>query len=929
MPNAGVAPSAARREEIEAVFDDALDQPAAVRDAWLAARCGSDETLRAEVAALLAAHARTDGILDRMPRVSVGAASIDPVRDRLIGPYRVIRELGRGGMGVVYLAERADGEFRRRVAIKLLRDSPDADELHRRFLAERQILASLGHPNIAQLLDGGTTDGQLPYLVMEYVDGVAITAYCDRHRLDVAARLRLFMDVCDAVHAAHQNLIIHRDIKPGNVLVIESGQVKLLDFGIAKLVNDAAGTFDAPNTRPAFRVMTPEYASPEQVRGESITTASDVYALGVVLYELLAGRRPYEFRTYAPRELHEQVCERTHDPPSVAVARSERDDRSDRVEPEPNGSRRGDVDVQAIAAARGVSVDRLRRQLRGDLDAIVMMALRKEPRARYGSAELLREDIARYLDEMPVVAQRQSRAYHVRKFVARHRGAVAAGILAASSLAVGTGVAIRQATVASRERDRATAALARVEQTLEESEEMAGFLVGLFDVNALAPLGGLPRPMDDFLKRGALQVERSKSEPLVQARMLDGMGRVYRAVGRFPDARLALGRSLELRRANANGRSAEAATTMMHLADVLRMQGDYPAAESLSRAALSMRRDVLGRDHPSVADIIAQLAGLAVYRGALVEAESLARDALALRKATLPPDDPRIGTGLELLSATLRRRGERPEAEQRLEEAIALYERRFGADDLTLTTPLLRLAEYRSTERHRLNEAEPLLQRAVTIRERVLGSDHPQTAYALGSLAELRSAQGRHADAERLMRRAIDIHRQASGDENLAVAYGLGALTRIHLRAGQPAAAERTQREAVRLTEKVLGPRHSSFAGTLAGLAEVLLVLGRLDDASALYHRAIDVRRRALGGEIGVVGLHIAGLADVHARRKDFTAADSLYRRAIELLSANTITVHPEVRDVYRRLADLHGAHGRRDDAARYRELAEGGESVR
>src|SRR5688572_6063749 len=218
MPNAGPSLSPSRREEIEAVFEDALDQPTAARETWLEARCGADATLRSEVAALLAAHARSDGILDRPPPVRTDAADLDPVRDRRIGPYRVIRELGRGGMGVVYLAERADGEYRRRVAIKLLRDSPDADELHRRFLAERQILASLGHPNIAQLLDGGTTDGQLPYLVMEYVDGVPITTYCDEHRLDVPARLRLFMDVCDAVHAAHQNLIIHRDIKPGNVL---------------------------------------------------------------------------------------------------------------------------------------------------------------------------------------------------------------------------------------------------------------------------------------------------------------------------------------------------------------------------------------------------------------------------------------------------------------------------------------------------------------------------------------------------------------------------------------------------------------------------------------------------------------------------------------------------------------------------------------
>jgi len=908
-----------RRAEIEAVFDDALDQPTEARAAWLVARCGTDAALLAEVDALLAAHARADGILDHAPRARLEAATTDvaPVLDRHIGPYRVVRELGRGGMGVVYLAERADGEFRRQVAIKLLRDSPDAEELHRRFLAERQILASLGHPNIAQLLDGGTADGQLPYLVMEYVDGVPITTYCDQHRLDVVTRLRLFMDVCDAVHHAHQNLIIHRDIKPGNILVIPSGQVKLLDFGIAKLMSDTAGALDLPHTRPALRVMTPEYASPEQVRGESLTTASDVYALGVVLYELLAGRRPYELRTFSPRELYVQVCEASHEPPSGMLAR--KDATNDRG----GASVAGDI----VAAARGTTVERLRRQLHGDLDAMVMMALRKEPRLRYGSAELMREDIARYLDGRPVAAQRPSRAYHLRKFIARHRVAVAAGMLATASLAAGAAVALRQATAANRERDRATSALARVEETLEESEQMTGFLVGLFDANAFTPLGGSPGTMEDLLRRGSLQVERSASQPLVQARMLDGMGRVYRAIGRFPDARAALERAVTLRRANG-GETAELANSMVQLADVLRLLGGYPAAESTSRAALEIRQRALGPLHPAVADVVSQLAGLAVYRGALVEAESLARHTLALRRSTLGVDDPRIAAGLELLSATLRRRGELGEAELRLEEAIGLYERRLGPDDPTLTTPLLRLAEMRSTA-GRLAQAEPLYLRVLRIRERALGLNHPQTAYALGSLAAFRSEQGRHDEAIRLATRAVGIHRAAMGPRHLNFADATAVLARMYLRAGRLSEAERTQREALQVAEGALGRQHSYYAGTLTGLGGILVAEGRLDEAEATFRQAIDVRRRALGGEIGVIAQEIAGLGDVHARRNDFATADSLYRRAVNILTANGNPMQPDRRDVYRRLAELYAAHGRAADAARYRMLAEGRTELR
>src|SRR6478672_2244640 len=307
-PSTPLSPT--RRAAIEDVFEQALDVEPGLRAAWLKDRCADDSVLRAEVEALLAAHESPPGILDRRLTPATTALAFEPLLDRRIGPYRVVRELGRGGMGVVYLAERVDGEFRREVAIKLLRNSPDAEELERRFIAERQILASLSHPNIAQLLDGGTTEGQLPYLVMEYVDGLPITTYCDRHGLDIAARLRLFADVCRAVNSAHQNLVIHRDIKPGNILVTATGQVKLLDFGIAKLLNSSIGGMAQPHTRTTLRVMTPDYASPEQVRGDPLTTGSDVYSLGVVLYELLAGRRPYEIRTGAAQELQVLVCER-------------------------------------------------------------------------------------------------------------------------------------------------------------------------------------------------------------------------------------------------------------------------------------------------------------------------------------------------------------------------------------------------------------------------------------------------------------------------------------------------------------------------------------------------------------------------------------------------------------------------------------------
>ena len=343
----------ARRLEIESIFENAIELTAVERRDWVAEQCGTDPVLRAEVEALIAAHERPDGVLES----EIAGALLDALDGarpiRRVGAYCVIRELGRGGMGVVFLAERDDGQYEQRVAVKVLRASPDNGDLRRRFRAERQILATLKHRSIAQLLDGGVTKGRLPYLVMEYVDGLPITAYCDKHRLGVGARLRLFREVCGAVHYAHQNLIIHRDIKPGNILVSSDGGVKLLDFGIAKLMDPTLAPVGQPRTRTELRAMTPEYASPEQIRGESVTTASDVYALGVVLYELLCGRRPYDLTGTSPHKFEELVCWRVPEQPSAVV-----------------------------------SDERLRHTLRGDLDAIVMMALRKDVADRYGSVDL-------------------------------------------------------------------------------------------------------------------------------------------------------------------------------------------------------------------------------------------------------------------------------------------------------------------------------------------------------------------------------------------------------------------------------------------------------------------------------------------------------------------------------------------------------------
>ena len=411
---------------VKELFNQAFERPEGERDSFLAEACHGDEELRREVSTLLRSHREAGGVLDS-PIAAVFAAELrqDPMVGRAIGTYRIIRRIGRGGMGSVYLAERADEQFRRLVAIKAVNaDLVDAETL-RRFQNERQTLAALDHPNIIKLLDGGATEDGAPYLVMDYVDGQPIDEYCNARQLSIAERLQLFRTVCAAVTYAHQNLVVHRDLKPSNILITPDGVPKLLDFGIAKLLKPEYSATVAV-TRGDLRPMTPRFASPEQVLGQPITTASDIYSLGVLLYLLLTGTHPYQLKNQSALELERAVCETTPEKPSVSVMRA--------VRP---------------AATEGRH-ENLARRLSGDLDMIVLMAMRKEPQRRYSSAEHLAEDIRRHLEGLPVLARKDSWRYRTSKFVARHKAAVAAGIAVTAALISSTLIARSERNIAQK-----------------------------------------------------------------------------------------------------------------------------------------------------------------------------------------------------------------------------------------------------------------------------------------------------------------------------------------------------------------------------------------------------------------------------------------------------------------------------------------------
>ncbi len=470
-----------RMERLRVAFEMLLDTPLAERESALARLEAGDPELAAEVSSLLAAHAASTGFLDS----PASASRPGPAPGDALGPYRIVEEIGRGGIGVVYRATRDDDAFRKDVAIKLIDPGMRSDEMLRRFRAERQILAMLEHPNIARLLDGGTAPDGSPFLVMEYVEGQPLITWCDEHRLGIRERLQLFLVVCDAVRFAHQRLVVHRDLKPDNVLVTPDGSPRLLDFGIAKLLA-SEGSLPSTMTMPAHRLLTPDYASPEQVRGEPVTVSTDVYSLGVVLYELLVGERPHRFTTRSPEEVLRVVTQLDPPRPSVAVSRA---------------------DDEEAMRARGSTARALARRLAGDLDYVVLKAIERDAGRRYATVDQLAQDIRRFLDGEAVLARGGSRFYLFARFVRRHRAAAAVSAIVLVSLLAGVIGTSWQAGVARRERDRAT-------RRFDDVRRLAHAV--MFDLHdAIANLPGSTRARELLVRHalGYLEDLRREADP--------------------------------------------------------------------------------------------------------------------------------------------------------------------------------------------------------------------------------------------------------------------------------------------------------------------------------------------------------------------------------------------------------------------------------
>lgn len=888
--------STERWKRVEALFHDALERPAGEREAFLRDACADDGALYHEVIALLDADGAPHSLLDAHAVDAVDAPSPAwqaalPAGTR-VGPYGIVEAIGVGGMGVVYLAARADGQFEQRVALKLIKRGMDSDSILSRFHAERSILARLQHPNIASLLDGGVTDDGLPFFTMEYVGGKPITQYCDDKQLSVEQRLDLFQSVCAAVQYAHGNLVVHRDLKPSNILVTHDGHVKLLDFGIARVL----GEDDHGLTRSGQRVMTPAYASPEQVRGEPVTTASDVYSLGVLLYELLCGRHPHRDTTSTAAELERAIAETPAERPSRSLEQET---------------------IASVARARRVAPARLRRRLEGDLDNICLTALRKEPERRYTSPGRLLDDIRRHLSGRPVRARPDTVGYRAGKFVRRNRVGVAA---TAAFVILVTALSVLYTVRLASERDRARREAAK-------AAEVSTFLAGLFAAADPYTSRGEAITAREMLDKGRDRVhEELAGQPDVRAEMLKAIGTAYGNLGLYEDAAQALQESLALRAQAGGEHEAEAVQSAVALLSVLNEAGRYEEADSLGRWAVEMARTLPDRDSLSGALF---MLGLSMnHRGDFDGAERLYREALAIRTREGGQDSPEASPVMNNLALLLHEQSRYAEADSIFRRALSIQEGAFGKRHPETATTRYNYAQLLG-DRGQLSEARTMWDEVLATDRALYPEGHPAIGFTLSAYGRLLSRMGEFETAEKLQREALDIRRGYHGDEHADVAYSLGSLGRALRDQGYWDEAEAHLREAFALHARVNGRDHpvlgnlmnaigsiqydrgdyvaadTSFANSLAfqrsvaggrernqmsvsltGRAMVLAATGRLSQAEALAREGLAIARRLHGDKgMGVASAKIQ-LAGVLLGKGETSAAESLFTDALALMRA-------------------------------------------
>ena len=801
-----------RWKKIQEIFWQALKLKANEREEFIANEC-DDKRMREEVYSLLKAH-KQESVLD-IPIDSIRESVFIQADNRnligeVIGRYEILSQIGTGGMGTVFLAKRADGEYEQKVALKLLKGYITSEEQKTRFRLERQILASLQHENIARLFDGGVTSTGQPWFVMEYIDGLSITDHCDKNRLNIRERIELFLNVCSAVRYAHQKLIVHRDLKPSNILVTSEGQVKLVDFGIARMLNDEQAS-DRTSATESIIPLTPAYASPEQLRMESISTSSDQYQLGVILYELLTGFRPYQIEGYSISRVEEIVC--MTDPAQPSALLNQENFKSE---------------ANTVLKCRATDSKQYAKELRGDLDYILLKALRKEPEDRYQSAEQMADDLKRFLNQEPVIAHPASKWYKTAKFLKRHTiESAAAGITIVL-------VVIYLFTLTWHSA-QTQAALEQAKIEAEKSEQVVAFLVRMFESGDPYENYGDSLRASELLEQGEENAEKLQNQPEVQAHIYDVIGRVYQSLGEFEQSANVLGKSVELRKNNNLGNSITLADSYYHLASSKHHIGDYSEADELFNIALDIYRN--NPNHLSVeyANTLYLAAKIKTIRGEPSEAISMHKNSLGMRKDLLGESHRDVASGYHALGETYLYAGQPVRSLEYLDKAFDLYSELFGSNHPHLAGVHETMARsYQDLDNY--DDAEQHLKRALSIRKSVLGEDHVETGISRKSLADYYRKRRNFEKAEEIYLELLD----GMNDPNPLRRPVVQAMAELYTQKELHELAEPYYRQTVELLKSTLSSTHPRLLKSELRLGKNLLALNKFEESESILVKLID-----------------------------------------------------------------------------------------
>jgi serine/threonine protein kinase/tetratricopeptide (TPR) repeat protein len=857
---------------ISPLIDEWLDLPPGMRDSWLENLGPEYADILPTLRGLLGAGAKTDAAAMRsdLPTFDTPLPGPELAPDALIGPYRLLRELGKGGMGIVWLAERADGELKRPVALKIPIGLLQYRALGKRFAQERDILAQLTHPNIARLYDAGVSADGHPYLAMEYIEGEPITVYCDRARLTIEQRLRLFTDVLRAVQYAHSQLIIHRDLKPANILVTSTGEVKLLDFGIAKLLVEGEGR-ETELTRIGGRALTPDYASPEQITGDVVSTASDVYSLGVILYEMLTGQRPYRLKRDSLGSLEEAIIAVDPLPPSRAVKPEAR---------------------------------RLGKALRGDLDTIVLKALRKAPQDRYATVDAFAQDLERYRSGQPVLARDVSTWYRARKFAWRNKVAVASAAMITAALIIGLGVALWQ-----KQRADTEAATAKAVNEFLQKDLLA---------QAGPATQGSPstKPDPDLKVRTALDRAaatlgtRFANQPVVEASLRQTIANAYKDLGLYSEAERQDERALALRRRVLGDNHPDTLSSMEDLTWAYREDGTFGKAEPIQLLIYAERRRALGEEHPQTLSALNGLAWLYEDQGKYAEAEVHFVKAFESKSRVLGPNHPETLDSMRGLALVYADEGKYAKAEPLYVSLLAAERRVLGEehpDTLTIAQSLGDL--YNFEGRH--TEAERIHADVLAARNRILGSEHPDTLISMACMARTYELEARYPPAEELYAKVLGIQRRVLGEEHPDVLILMNNLALIYMRRGEYARAERLMTKVLEVRRRTLAEEHPNIARSMNNLGVLYEKEGKLIEAERLLNKALDTRRRTLGAAHPDTLESMRNLAEVYRSEGKHEQALALLTTVLEGRRRSLGEEHPATLACMNSMALVYRDQGR------------------